>query len=53
MKWSAIFLIAFSAAGLAETAHERGKRVVNEALQALGGQAFLRVEDRVESGRAY
>lgn len=41
------------AAAAAETAQERGKRVVNEALQALGGQAFLRVEDRIESGRAY
>jgi hypothetical protein len=37
----------------AETAHERGKRVVNEALQAVGGKAFLAMEDRVESGRAY
>jgi len=39
--------------GPAETAAERGKRVVNEALQALGGSAFLRMEDRVETGRAY
>src|ERR1700681_1552819 len=37
----------------AETARERGKRVVYEALEALGGDAFLRVEDRVETGRAY
>jgi hypothetical protein len=37
----------------AETAHERGKRVVNEALQAVGGKAYLAMEDRVESGRAY
>jgi len=36
-----------------ETAHERGKRVVNEALQAVGGKAFLAMRDRVESGRAY
>jgi len=39
--------------GSAETAAERGKRVVNEALHALGGDAFLKVDDRVESGRAY
>lgn len=39
--------------GPAETAAERGKRVVGEALQALGGGAFLHMEDRVESGRAY
>jgi hypothetical protein len=37
----------------AETAQERGKRVVNEALQAVGGKAYLAMEDRVESGRAY
>jgi hypothetical protein len=37
----------------AETAEQRGKRVVQEALQALGGDAFLSMQDRVESGRAY
>jgi hypothetical protein len=37
----------------AETAEERGSRVVHEALAALGGDAFLRMGDRVESGRAY
>jgi hypothetical protein len=37
----------------AETAHERGKRVVYEALQAAGGKAYLAMEDRVETGRAY
>jgi len=40
-------------AGAAETAQERGKRVVDEALKALGGDAFLHMQDRVESGRAY
>jgi hypothetical protein len=39
--------------GWAETAQERGRRVVNEALEALGGKAYLSMEDRVESGRAY
>ena len=37
----------------AENAAERGKRVVEEALQALGGDAYLHMEDRVETGRAY
>jgi hypothetical protein len=37
----------------AESAHERGKRVVQEALQAVGGNAFLAMQDRVEGGRAY
>ena len=44
---------SLTAARSAETREERGKRVVNEALEALGGQAFLNVEDRVETGRAY
>jgi len=37
----------------AETNLERGKRVVDEALAALGGNNFLHMQDRVESGRAY
>src|SRR3954466_10724687 len=56
MKWTMLVLAACFAwhpAAAAETAQERGKRVVYEALQALGGDAFLRMEDRVESGRAY
>jgi len=36
-----------------ETRQQRGKRVVEEALAALGGPAFLHMEDRVETGRAY
>jgi hypothetical protein len=43
---------AFSAPA-GETAAEHGKRVVEEALQALGGDAFVHMEDRVETGRAY
>ena len=56
MKWWILFLLAGSAAGpavAAETRQERGKRVVDEALQAVGGNQFLHMEDRVESGRAY
>jgi hypothetical protein len=37
----------------AETPEERAKRVIQEAVQALGGDAFLHMNDRVESGRAY
>jgi hypothetical protein len=37
----------------AETAQERGKRLVNECLDALGGDRYLSMENRVESGRAY
>ena len=42
-----------SAVPAAESAAERGKRFVYEALQALGGDAFLHMTDRVENGRAY
>jgi hypothetical protein len=49
-----IFLLACcTLAAAAETAAERGKRVVDEALRALGGDAFLHMQDRVESGRGY
>jgi len=51
---SAILIILTAGAPFAaETAEQRGKRVVDEAIAALGGDAFLRVQDRVESGRAY
>jgi hypothetical protein len=37
----------------AETPEQRGKRVVDECLQALGGDRYLNMETRVETGRAY
>jgi len=46
-------LCAHAAASAAETRQERGKRVVDEALRALGGDAYLHMQDRVETGRAY
>jgi hypothetical protein len=48
-----LLCFAWRPATAAETRQERGKRVVYEALQALGGDAFLHMEDRVETGRAY
>jgi hypothetical protein len=48
-----ILLACCALASGAETAAERGKRVVDEALRALGGDAFLHMQDRVESGRGY
>jgi hypothetical protein len=55
MKWFCFVLLlsALTPARSAESHEERGKRVVNQALEALGGEAFLNMEDRVESGRAY
>lgn len=32
---------------------QRGRQLVYQALEALGGERFLNVKDRVESGRAY
>jgi hypothetical protein len=37
----------------AETMQERGKRVVNECLDALGGQRYLDMRNREVAGRAY
>jgi hypothetical protein len=55
VKW--IALIAFSMIAVillrAETAQERGKRIVNECLDVLGGNRYLSMETREESGRAY
>jgi hypothetical protein len=36
-----------------ETAQDRGKRIVNECLEALGGGRYLAMQTREESGRAY
>jgi len=51
--WILVLCCSLGCARAAETRQDRGKRVVNEALQALGGDAYLRMQDRVESGRAY
>lgn len=32
---------------------ERGRQIVDEAIKALGGRAFLEVKDRTETGRVY
>lgn len=53
MKWMGFLLACSAVLSAAETAEQRGKRVINEALQALGGDKFLSVQDRVEDGRAY
>ena len=52
MKWILIGALAFGSLH-AETAQQRGKRVVNECLEALGGARFQSVQSRVETGRAY
>jgi hypothetical protein len=52
----AMLTLASAAAGRGfaqESRAARGKRVIDEALRALGGKAFLSMADRVENGRAY
>ncbi|MBI4877833.1 MAG: hypothetical protein HY822_24640 [Acidobacteria bacterium] len=39
--------------GAAQTAQEKGKRLADEMLAALGGEKFLSMRDRAETGRAY
>ena len=40
-------------AARAETAQDRGKRIIDDCVEALGGAKFLAVENVVETGRAY
>ncbi len=37
----------------AETAEQRGKRIVDDCLQALGGDRYLNMQTRIETGSAY
>jgi len=56
VMWSlplGLWFLPLGCALAAETAQQRGRRVVDEALQAVGGQAYLAMQDRVETGRAY
>jgi hypothetical protein len=46
-------LAAWGSALPAETRQEQGKRLVLESLQALGGEAFLKVHNLTQAGRAY
>ena len=52
--WAALLVVGVAGMGAgAETSQQRGKRVVDEALAALGGQAYLNMQNRVETGRIY
>jgi hypothetical protein len=53
MKTGCWFLLVAVAVSGADTSAERGKRVIDQAVAALGGDRFLNMQDRVESGRAY
>ncbi len=45
--------LAATSALNAETRQEKGQRVVDQCVAALGGDQYLHMQDRVESGRAY
>lgn len=48
-----ILVLLCAALSPAQTAQERGKRIIDETLAALGGERFLAMRDRIETGRAY
>ena len=52
-RWVAVAAASVFVSHAAETAQEKGKRLVNECLDALGGDRYLKMENREESGRAY
>jgi hypothetical protein len=47
-----VFVATATLAG-AQGIEARGKKVIDDAIAALGGQKFLSMQDRVEKGRAY
>jgi hypothetical protein len=53
MKRVLLTLLAVSVVADAQGIEERGRKVIDDAIAALGGQKFLTMQDRVEQGRAY
>jgi len=54
MKTFAALLLAAGMIDAAETAaQKKGRELLDECLRALGGNAFLKMRDRVQNGRAY
>ena len=53
MKRILYTLIAATTLASAQDAETRGKKVIDDAIAALGGQKFLTMQDRIEKGRAY
>lgn len=46
-------LLLMAAASAQTPPDQRARKIIDDAVAALGGQKFLAMEDRVESGRAY
>ena len=53
MKPTALLLLALVLVRAQTSSDARAKKVIEDAVAALGGEKFLNVEDRVENGRAY
>ncbi|HLG95696.1 MAG TPA: hypothetical protein VKX49_05225 [Bryobacteraceae bacterium] len=54
MKYGGIILgLACALALPGENAQDRGKKIINDCLQAMGGDRFTGMQNRIESGRAY
>jgi hypothetical protein len=53
MKRILFVLLAAATLASAQGIEARGKKVIDDAIAALGGQKFLAMQDRIETGRAY
>src|SRR5580698_8158199 len=53
MKWFRALLLCASIAAAQTPAEKRGNEVINAAVAAVGGDKFLNMQDRIETGRAY
>lgn len=53
LPWATTCLLLATVLTAQDNRAEQGKKIVQEALAALGGEKFLSVTDRIESGRAY
>jgi hypothetical protein len=53
MKEIVYTLVAAATLASGQGIEARGKKVVDDAIAALGGQKFLTMQDRIEKGRAY
>src|SRR5579862_3465916 len=51
--WSVVACASICCGQSIGSSDARAKKIIDDAVQALGGEKFLTMEDRVESGRAY
>jgi len=52
-RFTAALALAPAALRAAETLQERGRRIIDQCIDALGGDAFRQMPGRLETGRAY